>query len=137
MDLDIIEKNSLKFSTLFLIIPAIDSYMYRNKTLFYWAITIYIVSILNHYKLWKWGRIIDLIVVRSGVIYVYWCYFKYLHSYRNLHIPMLLIINKILYLFSLYFNNNIIHSISHINYLYIYHILNIKLAKIFHPKLLN
>ena len=137
MYLQKINENSLKMSTLLLIIPAIDSYRYRNKSLFYWAFTIYIVSILNHWKLWKWGRTIDILVVRSGVIYVYWCYFKYLHSYKNLHIPALLIINKLLYLLSIYFDNNIIHSVSHLNYLYIYHILNIKFAKIFHPKLLN
>ena len=137
MYLQKINENSLKMSTLLLIIPAIDSYRYRNKSLFYWAFTIYIVSILNHWKLWKWGRAIDILVVRSGVIYVYWCYFKYLHSYKNLHIPALLLINKLLYLLSIYFDNNIIHSVSHINYLYIYHILNIKLAKIFHPRLLN
>lgn len=137
MDFQKFKENSLKMSTLLLIIPAIDSYRYRNKSLFYWAFTVYIVSILNHWKLWKWGRTIDVLVVRSGVIYVYWCYFKYLHSYKNLHIPALILINKLLYLLSIYFDNNIIHSVSHINYLYIYHILNIKLAKIFHPRLLN
>ena len=62
------------------------------------------------------GKGTDILVVRSGVIYVYWCYFKYLHSYKNLHIPALLIINKLLYLLSIYFDNNIIHSVSHLNY---------------------
>ena len=38
MYLQKINENSLKMSTLLLIIPAIDSYRYRNKSLFYWAL---------------------------------------------------------------------------------------------------
>ena len=99
-------------STLLLLISPIYSLFLGKYDFCITELLVVLTSILNHYKVYKYGRYLDLPVVWVTVIYHYFIYFKYYQS--NILFLICWIIGKLLYMPSIYYNNNKIHSLMHI-----------------------
>ena len=111
-----IEKWCLKITSLILPIGIIDTYIYKKWDLLILYIISSITSITYHHNLYKYGQILDRTCIRLGTIYVYLNYFLY-HK-KNLKFLSFFIFSGLLYIPSMYYNSNIIHSILHMCFLY-------------------
>ena len=112
MIFELIEYYCIYISTLLLIISPIYSFKYKLYKFCFFQTIVCITSILNHYKLYKYGRHIDVPIVWITVTYHYIQYYRTFQ--RNIFFLISWIIGKLLYIPSIYFNSNIIHSIMHL-----------------------
>ena len=125
---ELLEHYCIYISTILLFLCPIYSYLYNKYDFCCLQILIGVTSILNHFKLYKYGRHFDLPIVNISFIYHIYKYLNYLQS--NVISILFYFFGIILYPLSIYFNNNLIHSCMHILFIIATILLNMTELKI-------
>ena len=101
-----------RFNIILSLFTIIDSYIFNKPELYRLYILGLITNRMDHFNLYRYSDITNKTIICFGIIYSYYQYLKYYRS--NLEFVNTFITAKLLYIYSIYYKNTFLGSISHI-----------------------